>query len=950
MENALPQFPIATYRIQLNKKFTFQNAEDAVIYLKALGISHLYASPFFQAKNESIHGYDIIDHSAINRELGSLDEFHDFANFLHQQNMGLICDFIPNHIYIGDATNKWWYDVLENGPASPYANYFDFSWLTPHAKIKNKVLLPLLDQFYHEALENKKIQISYKNKEFFLNILKITLPTDPRSWRIILQELIKRIKTPTNEVFEELKSIYTSVVHLPKNTDCRNEKIEERRREKKIIKNRLSKLISDNLYIAEQLDCTLETMNGIKNIPTSFNCLEKFLNIQPYYLCYWTIANEELNYRRFFDLFEYAGIRTELPEVFHSITSKLLELIENNIVDGLRIDHIDGLWDPLSFLKLLRKHCKKVQPQKDLFLVVEKVLIGKEKIAKDWPIEGSVGYDFLNYLNGLFIKSSNQKVIEQIYYNFTGIPSSVTQLMFDCKKLILSISLSSEFYMLFNRIQKIAKFHRNSRDFSEESLREVLRNVIACFPVYRTYLTADTPIDIHDRKMIISSIKLAKKVNPSIHSALYDFIQHVLLLEYPDEIGPTHQKEYQDFVMRFQQLTGPVMAKGIEDTAFYRFYPLVSLNEVGANLKSFGISIEQFHQFIEERAATFPHSLNATTTHDTKRSEDVRAIINVLSEIPNEWEKVLAYWSRLNNNKKFQEEDFSIPNANEEYLLYQTIIGTWPSANLNKTGLENYLNRIKEYMLKALKEAKINTSWIHPNVFYIQKIEEFIDKIFSEEESAEFLNSLATFSFKISQAGALNSLSQVIVKLTAPGIPDIYQGNEKLQYFLVDPDNRRPINFEEITLSFQNLESGWNKKNKLEFIQELMKTMQDGRLKLFFTSQLLLLRQRLYELFTFGTYIPLKIEGEKSTHIIAFARIFDNKAVLIFACRFFMSLIDHSFIPSETWKDNKVQLPDFLVGKPLNHFFTGKQHICTSKIMDLEEFLNPFPFAIMETI
>ncbi len=972
MKNPINIIPIATYRLQFHSHFTFQQATDLTKYLHDLGISHCYASPLFQAKPGSEHGYDVVDQSKINPDLGKEEDLETLIKSLRSFDMGLICDIVPNHMYIASSSNKWWNDVLENGPASPYADYFDIDWNSPREELVNKVLLPLLDQQYGEALENQILKVIYREGGFYLELPRASLPTDPCSWTIILEPLAQKAEKKLTEDHPdllELKSIITSLTHLPTTTDLEKVKMEERQREKEIVKRRLANLLAHSAMMAELISNSLISLNGKKGDSRSFDLLEGFLNIQPYRLCFWRVANDEINYRRFFDIFEYAGIRTEKPEVFAAIHSLIFYFIQKQWVDGIRIDHIDGLWDPEQYLQDLQQYCKQIceidsnaednknkPSDKLLYLVVEKILIGNEKLRPEWPVSGTVGYDFLNQLNGIFVAQSNKKAIQEIYRNFTGVTGTIFELTYLCKKLILIVSMSSELYVLARHLDRISEQHRNSRDFTEESLRAALRDVIACFPVYRSYIRADIgKIHEEDRHYILTAIMRAKRLNPAISASIFDFIQKVLLLEPPSGLDEKQIAVRQNFVMRFQQLTGPVMAKGIEDTAFYRFFPLASLNEVGSDPHSFGVSLETFHKKNQERLESWPHTMTTTSTHDTKRSEDVRARINVLSEIPEEWSQALARWSELNRPHKTQDGDEFIPDANEEYLLYQTLIGTWPLYPMDPAAHLQYLNRIQAYMKKATNEAKINTSWINPNDQYDQAVKLFVEKVLNlDSNSNVFLNEFKIFVSKISLAGMLNSLSQVLIKITSPGIPDIYQGNEIWDFSLVDPDNRGIVDFQNRKYLLQNLLDK-EKVQSNDLFQQLLLHPEDGRIKLFITSQALRLRNKLPKVFSQGSYLPLSFYGDQQNHLIAFARVLERKAVLVIAGRFFTTLLKDTtpLIESSTWKETYLTLPSELKNLSFSNVFTGAtfapEEFQGQACLSLEKILGLTSCALLES-
>lgn len=951
--NEPPHFPHATYRLQLNAEMTFQKVLSLIDYFHELGISHLYLSPILKAKIGSTHGYDITDPSSLNPEIGTEEDFKKLVGALKAKKMGLLCDIVPNHMYIVDPEqNVWWRDVLENGPSSPFAKTFDIDWNYPRKKLVSKVLLPFLEEQYGDALEKQNLSVIFQNGSFHLTLPYATLPTDPCSWNLILEPLEKMAEVKLSQddhTLLELKSIMTAIGHLPKTTDLAKERVDERRREKEVIKERLQKNISRSKEMSEFLTNELKILNGEKGVPRTFDALEEFINVQPYRLAYWRVASDEINYRRFFDVIEFAGIRTEDPDVFKMSHSLIFQYVRENLIDGLRIDHIDGLWDPEKYLHSIREECK----TKTLYLIVEKILLGNEKLAEEWPVDGTVGYDFLYLVNGLFVEQSNKKALLDGYKQFIGVDINPFDLKYISKKLILLVSMSSELYVLSRYLDRLAEQHRSSRDFTEESLRSALRDVIACFPVYRSYISSEQDI-IHeeDEHYIVSAISRAKRMNPAINSSIFDFIQKVLLLDYPSGLSEQDIHLRKEFVMRFQQITSPVMGKGLEDTSFYRYFPLASLNEVGGDLLGFGKSVELFHKKNSEKEKLWPNSLLASSTHDTKRSEDVRARINVLSEIPEEWMEAISQWSYENNPHKIQDGDDLIPSRNDEYLLYQTLIGTWALFPMEPSQHIQYMNRILTYMEKATKEAKIHTSWVNPNETYDNGMKEFIRRILNlNGGESTFLKHLETFVQKIQQTGMLNSLSQLVLKMTSPGIPDIYQGNEIWDFSLVDPDNRREVDFTNRQYLLKNIQET-DVSEYPELLLQWLNRPEDGKIKLFLTHKLLEARKKIPKLFTQGTYLPLSLDGKHQNKLITYARIFEGKKVVIVTSRFFYTLIGDNklkILPN-TWQDHTLILPNELKEVNFLNHFTGKIISPTLGKLALDELLNPLPFALLEGV
>ena len=655
--------PTSTYRFQFNHNFTLKQASALIDYLSDLGITDCYASPLTLARRGSLHGYDVTDHSIINPEIGGEEQLVEFACGLRFRSMGLILDTVPNHMCITHPSNGWWTDVLENGPSSPFARFFDIDWDPPKADLKNKVLLPVLGDQYGKVLENQQIKITCEGGTFALHFYEFVLPVAPRTWTLLLEPVLEKLRPILGEsdsAVVELASIVTALTYLPLRTETDQARVKERLREKEVIKGRLSALTETSADVRAAIDVSLTEINGVKGDPRSFDRLERLLEDQAYRLSFWGVATDEINYRRFFDINELAAIRVEEPEVFDAVHRLTLRLVQQGLITGLRIDHVDGLLDPGQYLRLLQKRCAEAQARNiehphsavdsgrayPFYVIAEKILTGPERLSKDWPVYGTTGYEFLNMLNSVFVEDRNGEQFRDLYGRFTGAQPDFRELVYQCKRLVLRASMSGEQNMLARRLDRISEQHRWSRDFTLNSLGRVLAEVIACFPVYRSYVTATGELTDDDRRYIRSAISHAKRRNPALSPSAFDFLASVLLLEHPKGLDEAARAERLQFTLQFQQLTSPVNAKGYEDTALYRFYPLASLNEVGGGPAPFGLSVQAFHAGNVRRLEEWPHGLSATTTHDTKRSEDVRARINVLSEIPDEWERAIWRWPR----------------------------------------------------------------------------------------------------------------------------------------------------------------------------------------------------------------------------------------------------------------------------------------------------------------
>jgi len=884
-----PRIPGCSYRLQLNKNFNFRDAAALVDYLDALGVTDVYASPFLVARPGSQHGYDVIDHSRLNPEIGTESDLDALSAALAQRGMGLIMDVVPNHMCIASSDNHWWNDVLENGRSSPFAAFFDIDWHPPKTELHEKVLLPVLGEQYGRVLENQEIAIAYAAGAFYACYSDARFPIGPRTILPLLEPIVadlRRSHPSDHPDVLEMESIVTATTHLPTRWDTEPDKVRERMREKEIVKRRLDALVSGSAAVRDALERSLAAINGDRRNPRSFDRLEALLADQAYRLSFWGVAAEEINYRRFFDINDLAAIRVELPNVLEAVHDKAFQLLRAGKVTGLRVDHVDGLMDPSAYLERLQHACgangdaapaAPAAPDRlQTYVVVEKILSGDETLPREWAVHGTTGYEFLNVVNNLFVDAGGARAIERLYQRLREGGGEFDALFYLAKRLILRTAMSSELYVLARRLDRVSEQHRWSRDFTQNSLHLALAEVIACFPVYRTYIQAGTTeVSAGDRQHVLRAIRDAKRRNRSTSESVFDFIGDLLLLRDPEGLSDADRAERREFVLRLQQLTGPVMAKGLEDTVFYRYYPLASLNEVGGRPTGAGLEPARLHAWNTRRAAEWPHGLSATATHDTKRGEDVRARLDVLSEMPREWQRVLRHWQRLNRRLKSIVDDVRIPGANEEYLIYQTLIGAWPmdavDADLTDAARESLRGRINAYMTKALREAKLHTSWINVNAPYERGIAQFIDLLLHPSSGAAFTAELRRFVGQMLVPGICNSLAQIILKITAPGVPDIYQGTELWDLSLVDPDNRRPVDFAARRALLAELDA--RAETALpELAGDLFRHPADGRLKLLVTSRALRHRRRNRDLYQQGGYLALVPDGPRARNVFAFAR------------------------------------------------------------------------------
>ncbi|RJQ23960.1 MAG: malto-oligosyltrehalose synthase [Nitrospiraceae bacterium] len=983
------RIPVSTYRLQFNGIFTFAEAKRIVPYLSDLGISDIYASPYFRAKEGSLHGYDIVNHNELNPEVGTEEEYDELVRELGRHGMGQVLDIVPNHMCIASRENAWWMDVLENGPCSVYAGFFDIDWTPVKDELRYRVLLPFLGDQYGNVLDNGELQLAFEEGSFFIQYYDHKFPVSPQTYANVLQfrlEELEQLLPGYGPYLAELLSIMTAINHLPHFTERDHEKVTERYREKEIIKKRLLDLYSESAEVKNFIDENVRIFNGVRGDHKSFDLLDKLLTEQIYRLSHWRVATDEINYRRFFDINELAAIRMEEPAVYGEAHRLIFKLVREEKVTGLRVDHPDGLYKPSEYLSCLQRDCfvqKRLKelpeealrlywdellkdPQyKPFYIVGEKILIRGERMPEDWPIFSTTGYVFLNSVNGIFIRTGSAKEFDDIYTRFIKQKINYQDLVYEKKKLIMNVAMASEINTLGHYLNRISEKDRHTRDFTLNSLVNAIVEVIALFPVYRTYINP-SGVNDKDRKYIELAVSKAKRTNPAISGSIFDFLRDVLLLNSLDQFDDNDKKERLDFVMRFQQLTGPVMAKGVEDTVFYVYNRFVCLNEVGGSPDRFGTQLETFHGQNIERSKFWPHAMIATSTHDSKRSEDVRARLDVLSELPEKWKGHLNRWSRLNKKKKIVVEGRMAPDRNEEYLLYQTLAGAWPvdppASPLGKGGIEGeghyeiLKKRTGDYMLKAAREAKINTSWISPHAAYEDALITFIESVMSGMHDNEFLKDFLPFQKVISHYGMFNSLSQTLLKITSPGVPDFYQGTEIWDFSLVDPDNRRPVDYNDRTRMLEEIKKDGSEKTPTEFARELTANKEDGRIKLYLTYKALNFRRDNRMLFDAGEYIPLEVRGEKSEHVCAFARKAGASTALVAVPRFLTGLIQPEGLPfgAEVWADSFLIVPPDEAGSGYRNIFTGesvavRKQDGTDVLFFSEVFAN-FPVALLERI
>jgi (1->4)-alpha-D-glucan 1-alpha-D-glucosylmutase len=964
------RFPEATYRVQFHAGFTFRDACELVPYLHALGITHLYASPYLKARPGSQHGYDIVDHQSLNPEIGNEDEYNAWVEELHANGMGQILDVVPNHMGIVGNQNAWWNDILENGPASPYANFFDIDWYSSFkAELREKVLLPVLGENYGQVLDAPQLQLLFHDGAFSIAYFDHRFPVSPCTYDRILEHDLPELEQalgPAALPFLEYQSIVTAIKHLPRRNERDTARIAERLREKEVIKRRLATLAADAPEVRAFIARNVELFSGRPGESRSFDLLDDLLNAQAYRLCFWRVAADEINYRRFFDVNELAALSMERPEVFRATHQLVLRLLRERKIDGLRIDHPDGLYDPREYLERLQRHyvleCVRAAYetrdeaapweevevplreeikarqqrgeawlQRPLYVLAEKILGKGEPIPEDWPVHGTTGYEFLNTLNGLFVDPGNATTFQRLYQRWLGpngqarYGTSFADIVYQKKFLILQVSLSSELHVLAHQLDQLSERDRWSRDFTLNSLRHALREIIACFPVYRSYITT-AGIHTRDRYYVETAVARAKRKNPAISASLFDFVRDTLLLR-PPPSGANVRAEQCRFAGKFQQVTAPVMAKGMEDTAFYVYNRLLSLNEVGGDPERFGVLPASFHHQNQDRQVRWPRALSATATHDTKRGEDMRARLNVLSEIPGEWQQALRRWHRFNKKHRTQLEDQVAPDRNEEYFLYQTLIGAWPLEPYTPEEFAVFVERIQAYVQKAFHEAKVHTSWVNTNPAFDEAAHLFIARILDEQLNRRFLDDMRAFQRRVSHFGLFNGLSQAVLKMTSPGIPDTYQGTELWDFSLVDPDNRRPVDYARRRQLLDEMEARARAGEEANLARELTATKEDGRIKLFVTYRTLRCRRDHAGLFSVGEYLPAETSGTHGDNVCAFVRRWEGRCAMVAAPRLLTRLpteVGQAPLGEGVWGDTMLLLAGVRSRQRLQNLYTGE--------------------------
>jgi len=951
--NAIPR---ATYRVQLNRDFDFRAARAIVPYLARLGISHLYTSPFLKARPGSLHGYDIIDHDALNPEIGTPDDFEGLVRELKRHGMGLMIDVVPNHMGVFQADNRWWLDVLENGPASRYAGYFDIEWEPLSEELRGKVLLPILGDQYGTVLERGELKLAFDapSGTFSLWYFEHRLPVRPSAYSTIIARADERGAGDAGDRGElaALSEAFAALATADPTFDPAAQSAP--------LKARLAALYARSESVRRVIDTKLREMNGVPGDSSSFDSLHALVKAQFYRLAFWRVAADDINYRRFFDIDALAALRAENADVFEDTHRLMFDWISRGKVDALRIDHPDGLLDPRGYCLAVQARARVLLahdasgavsaslPKDAIYLVLEKILADYERLPEDWAVHGTTGYRFMNVVNGLFVDTAARSRFDRLYAAFIGERLDFDTVARNSKTLIIVHSLASDLNLLAAALTRIAKAERDTCDFTLNAIRRALVEIVACFPVYRTYVTPESRSS-DDRRYVEWAATIAKRNSPASETSVFDFVRDILNGERVPR-DPVQQRAVSRFVGRFQQFTAPVTAKGLEDTSFYVYNRLASLNEVGGDPRHFGFSVAAFHGASADRARKWPHTMLATSTHDNKRAEDVRARIDVLTEMPAAWRLALRRWRQINRRLRTTIEGRTAPSANDEYLLYQTLLGAWPLGDIDEEALAAFRTRIQRYMQKAVREAKVHTSWINPNAEYEAALERFVDGLLTPLSPNPFLHDFLLAQSYVAHYGCLNSLAQTVLKLTSPGVPDFYQGTELWDFSLVDPDNRRPVDYERRRIALDASPDSTGSATP-DAARALLDRWIDGHGKLWLIARILGWRTR-NDWFESASYLPLRARGERAANVVCFARVHRDGWTLSVVPRLCVALTEEKPgwpLGETVWHDTAVALPA-RAPRRWRSVLTGAEYGArpgTGATLSVASVLDAFPAAFL---
>ena len=965
--------PRATYRLQFHHGFTFDDAIEILPYLAELGISHIYCSPIQRARAGSMHGYDVVAHDEINPELGGMPAFERFTAALKKLDMGQLLDLVPNHMGVLCADNPWWMDVLEDGAASVFAQYFDIDWEPLNHELFGKVLVPVLSDQYGDVLDRGELQLRWEGAcgELALHYREHRFPLAPSTYPLLLERAVKHLTDP--KVASGLSRLSAAFRKLQRRGAALRDSIAQQARDKQMLKARLKGSVAAEPSVDQAIARAVSQINA----PDERDVLHALLEEQAYRLAYWRVAADEINYRRFFDNNDLAALRVEREEVFDATHALALDLAARGWVDGLRIDHPDGLLDPAGYFDRLQQgyaqrtglalpsQADNVRPVRPLYVVAEKIAAPGEQVPESWAVHGTTGYRFANVANAVLVEGRAAARMRRIWHTFTGEAETYPDVSYHAKRAVARGALSSDLTVLATELLRIARSNRRTRDYTLNTLRLVLSEVVACLPVYRTYI-AQGP-SAQDVDFIDSAIQTARRRSRAADTAVFAFVREALLGRPIEPTQPGAKERVLRFAARFQQFSAPVAAKGVEDTAFNRFFPLSSLNEIGGDPDGFGMTVEQYHEASADRALRWPHTMLATSTHASKRSEDVRSRINVLSEMTGRWRFALRRWQALNRaarpSSKEADAD-ALPSAAHEYLFYQTVLGTIAPDATNAQHAA-YVDRIVAYLRDAAREGKVHTSSSEPNDRYESALENFVRGTLAVREPNRFLAELRHFAGTVRWYGALNSFTLVLLKYCSPGVPNLYQGNEFFDDSLMDPDNRRPVDFARRALVLQELKLAAVLPAEAlgPRLAQWATTPEDGHAKMWLTWRLLARRRAMPALFRDGSYVRLEVAGPNASHLVAFMRRHEDVCLLVIAVRLFATLDghgDYSITPSPhaditrsvpvgdaLWRGTTVALPQALKAGHFKNCLTDAVCHAQHGRLAVNELFAHFPGAVL---
>jgi (1->4)-alpha-D-glucan 1-alpha-D-glucosylmutase len=923
--------PRATYRVQFHRQFGFDAAAALAPYLAQLGVSHLYSSPYFRARPGSPHGYDIVDHSQLNPELGDDASFRRMNAALKRQRLGQILDIVPNHMGVGGADNPLWIDVLEWGQESAYAGWFDIEWDPDRRYLHHKVLVPLLGAQYGEELERGRLRLKFDDATGTLAVWAYEthmLPIWPLHYGRVLGNGHAQLER-LGDAFSWLTTQRPQIVRRA--TDLKSE---------------LAHCVQSRSDVRAALRSALERFEGREGDAGSWQALHDLIQEQHWRVAHFRVAADDINYRRFFDINELAGLRMELPEVFEHVHRRVLEWLADGTLDGLRIDHVDGLQDPAAYLRRLRSHISAEAPGRPVYIVVEKILAPHERLREEWPVEGTTGYDFASLVLGVLIDSSSEGKFTEIYAAFAGETAGFGRLARECKLRVMDAELASELNVLARDLARVARQNPRTADFTHDLLRHALKELIASFPVYRTYISGEGIIDDSDQRDIGWALAHARSNDLERDPSVFDFLEQLLGGAMWQPRSGFSRQSALNCVMRLQQYSGPVMAKGFEDTAFYRYRRFLALNEVGGAPDRFGTSMANFHKANAQRSRSLPHAMLATSTHDAKHGEDARARLAALSELPEEWQRVTLNCSRILRGPGGGTESAPVPDRNDEYLFYQLLLGSWPAdlllpEHLNADALQPFAERLRQTLRKSVREARVHSTWAIPNVAYEEATLALVDTALLSSRSASFLAAFLPFAGHIAALGAHNSLVQMVIKLTAPGVPDIYQGSEIWDLSMVDPDNRRPVDYALRQRLLDAVDTALA-HDRRSAMRAFFACWQDARIKLATLTTLLKFRREAPELFACGDYQILESLGTQAECVCAFSRQHGDDALLSLTARFPGRLEHGGFDVQST-----IGLPENLQGRLWRDLLSGREFPVQDGYLSAQAVFGDLPAAVL---